>query len=681
MRNPILLFIFLVPGFVFGAESQLLFENSDFERGSLLNWEAEGAAFEVQPVKGDNIAVRGSGPSQHRGEYWIGTYEKYNDAHGKPGDVRGDTDVGKLTSAEFKVEKPYINFLIGGGSSADTAVWLKVEGKDHLLSAGSDAEAMRPVSVDVSEFMGKHAQIVIVDNVSGGWGHVNADDFVSSDKQVVEAVNPSVLPKDMEGTLMAPEDNAKKEEKSEVDPHRPRYHVVYSGGDPNGCIYFNGKYHMFFIGGMGWLHISSKDLIHWEQHPLAFKTALGAVCSGSMTVNKEGMPTAVTSYWSDSLKAVGGICIATALDKDLIKWKVNPKPVIPIPKKGEPAYEQYSTFDCHAWRDGDEFYLTMGNAQWPGYHLEGPVPFLFKSKDLLDWKYLGRLMDMQKPLDLGWVLPVEDGACSDFFKLGDKYIYKFISHFHGEQYFIGDWKDEQFYPESHRRMNWIGGGYFASETLLTPDNRRIAFAWVMEMRGMSERAHDWHNVVSLPSEMYLSDKDKMLIRPAKELRSLRINERTHQHRYLQPGKPFKPDNIKGASFEMEVVISPMNSDKVGVKVLCSPDMQEYTVIEYDQRKRTLSIDSSKSSLSKKLMRVFPNCYASGSPDERKLFEKTIHRDIPVHTAPLHLEEDDMLKLDIFVDNSIIEVYANNRQMITGRVYPTRADSKEVQLFS
>jgi beta-fructofuranosidase len=155
----------------------------------------------------------------------------------------------------------------------------------------------------------------------------------------------------------------------------------------------------------------------------------------------------------------------------------------------------------------------------------------------------------------------------------------------------------------------------------------------------------------------------------------------HQHKYLQPGKPFKPDNIKGSSFEMEVVISPMNSDKVGVKVLCSPDMKEYTVIEYDQRKRTLSIDSTKSSLSKKIMRVFPNCYSSGAPNERELFETTHHRDIPVHTAPLHLEEDDMLKLDIFVDNSIIEVFANNRQMITGRVYPTRADSREVYVFS
>ncbi len=481
--------------------------------------------------------------------------------------------------------------------------------------------------------------------------------------------------------LVAAEDNAKKEEKPEVDLHRPQYHVVYSGGDVNGGIYFNNKYHMFYIGGGGWGHISSKDLVHWQQHPLAFRSEIEAACSGCTVLNKEGMPTAVFWDWPGSPPVAGGISIATAQDKDLIKWKVNPKPVIPTPLKGDPEYTQFAPHDCHAWREGDDFYMIMGNAQWPGYHLEGPLPFLMKSKDLLDWKYVGRFMDMQHPLDMGWVLPWEDGACPDFFKLGDKYVYKFISHFHGEQYFIGDFKGEKFYPESHRRMNWIGGGYFASESLLGSENRRITFAWVMEMRGASERAKDWHNVCSLPSEMYLSDKNKMLIRPVKELRSLRINERTHQHKHLRSGEPFKPNNIKGTSFEMEVVISPMNSDKVGVKVLCSPDMQEYTVIEYDQRKRTLSIDSTQSSLSKKLMRIFPNCYASGDPKEREIFKTTIHRDIPVHTAPLHLEEDDMLKLDIFVDNSIIEVYANNRQMITGRVYPTRADSKEVQVFS
>ncbi len=190
MRNLVLLVILAVSGFVFGVETQLLFENSDFESGSLLNWEAVGAAFDIQPVKGDNTAVRGVGSSQLQGEYWIGTFEGYNDEHGKPGDIRGDYYVGKLTSAEFKVEKPYINFLNGGGSSADTAVMIMVEGENYFVSYGKNAVAMQQVSADVSEFLGKHARIVIVDNASGGWGHVTADNFTSSDEPMAEAVKP-----------------------------------------------------------------------------------------------------------------------------------------------------------------------------------------------------------------------------------------------------------------------------------------------------------------------------------------------------------------------------------------------------------------------------------------------------------------------------------------------------------
>jgi sucrose-6-phosphate hydrolase SacC (GH32 family) len=81
------------------------------------------------------------------------------------------------------------------------------------------------------------------------------------------------------------------------------------------------------------------------------------------------------------------------------------------------------------------------------------------------------------------------------------------------------------------------------------------------------------------------------------------------------------------------------------------------------------------------MRVFPNPYTSSHEDETEIFRTTHYRDIPVHSAPLHLEEDDLLKLDIFVDYSIIEVFANNRQLITSRVYPTKVDSKDVYVFS
>jgi len=164
------------------AETSLLFENSDFEKGDLTNWKAEGSAFLCQPTKGDNSKARRRAPSKHQGAYWIGTHERHNGKIGRPGEIQGDGPKGKLTSTEFRVTRGYVNFLVGGGSHMSTCVKLLCEGKSYYVSSGADSEAMQRVSADVTRFKGKTARVLIVDGESGGWGHVNADDFTASDK-------------------------------------------------------------------------------------------------------------------------------------------------------------------------------------------------------------------------------------------------------------------------------------------------------------------------------------------------------------------------------------------------------------------------------------------------------------------------------------------------------------------
>jgi hypothetical protein len=163
------------------SDPALLFANSDFEMGDLTNWTAEGNAFDFQPTKGDNPTARGrkSQPSQHQGDFWIGTFEKYQGAaKQRPGKTQGDKPTGTLTSVTFEIKGDKISFLVGGGKSKDREmVSLLVDGQGVFQAMGKRKETLQPVVWDVSAYKGKNAQIIIKDAHPGGWGHINADDF------------------------------------------------------------------------------------------------------------------------------------------------------------------------------------------------------------------------------------------------------------------------------------------------------------------------------------------------------------------------------------------------------------------------------------------------------------------------------------------------------------------------
>ncbi|HUS37022.1 MAG TPA: PVC-type heme-binding CxxCH protein [Verrucomicrobiae bacterium] len=143
--------------------------NFDFESGTLADWTATGRAFEGQPIKGDTVAARRSDlKSQHAGQYWIGTYER-----------DGDAPQGALASVAFEVKQPWASFLMNGGSNPSTRVEIAQadSGKVIFTASGVDAEGLRPVIVDLKEQVGRKITIRLVDEGSGGWGHINFDDF------------------------------------------------------------------------------------------------------------------------------------------------------------------------------------------------------------------------------------------------------------------------------------------------------------------------------------------------------------------------------------------------------------------------------------------------------------------------------------------------------------------------
>jgi len=143
--------------------------NLGFETGTLEDWTAEGTAFKGQPIEGDTVIGRRSDMrSSHAGRFWVGTYEK-----------GGDLATGTLTSVPFRVSKPYASFLVGGGSQATTCVELirKDTGQVLFRASGDDREDLERVVVDLAQHVGRDIVIRLVDGESGGWGHINFDDF------------------------------------------------------------------------------------------------------------------------------------------------------------------------------------------------------------------------------------------------------------------------------------------------------------------------------------------------------------------------------------------------------------------------------------------------------------------------------------------------------------------------
>ncbi|WP_051814558.1 GH32 C-terminal domain-containing protein [Streptomyces iakyrus] len=151
---------------------------ADFEGGGYGDWTATGDAFGTAPANGTLPGQQHV--SGYLGSGLVNTFRS------------GDSTTGTLTSPEFTVDKKHINFLIGGGNhpaegAGPTAVELLVDGRVVRSATGKDSEALDWASWDVGDLAGKKARIRIVDDNTGGWGHVNADHIVVSDTPVQRA--------------------------------------------------------------------------------------------------------------------------------------------------------------------------------------------------------------------------------------------------------------------------------------------------------------------------------------------------------------------------------------------------------------------------------------------------------------------------------------------------------------
>ncbi len=140
---------------------------ADFEGKDYGDWKTTGEAFGPGPAQGRF-------PDQNPVEGFLG--------HGLVNSYyHGDATTGTLTSPAFEVTRPFLNFLIGGGSQKETRMDLLVNGKVVRTASGSDAERLNWSSWDVRDFLNQTAILQIVDNATGGWGHINIDQIMLAD--------------------------------------------------------------------------------------------------------------------------------------------------------------------------------------------------------------------------------------------------------------------------------------------------------------------------------------------------------------------------------------------------------------------------------------------------------------------------------------------------------------------
>ncbi|MBX3441426.1 MAG: GH32 C-terminal domain-containing protein [Planctomyces sp.] len=452
--------------------------------------------------------------------------------------------------------------------------------------------------------------------------------------------------------------------------------------DANGCIFKDGVYHLMYIyqdrrrphDGHSWGHLTSVDLVNWKSVEPALLPEPGdpdiGIFSGNAFLGKDGQP---MLCW---FGVNAGVCVATAGDAELRTWTKHPaNPVIPMTSAGGPAFGRaagqgtYFVWDPFMWFENDTYYCLLGGNAMP----DGKdTLFLMKSRDLTTWEPLHPFYEQP---DRTWTVPGEDCSCPDFFPLGDKHVLLCISHSVGGRCYIGRYENEKFYPEQHVRMNWPGGNFFAPESLVDDRGRRIFWAWVTDPRLITTQVATGSGVMSLPREMRLGDDGRLKVRPVQELESLRAGHRRLAGIELPADRDVTLP-VPGTSLELTATLDCGQAREIGLKVRCAADGSEETVIVFSTVEQRLTIDVSKSTLRQDVN------YAYHPLDSGGLRHPRGERHLcPATSAPCAHPADQPLRLRVFLDGPLLEVFANDELCLTQQVFPLLPGSVEVRAFA
>lgn len=412
------------------------------------------------------------------------------------------------------------------------------------------------------------------------------------------------------------------------EEERPVFHLTGGVGwinDPNGFSFFQNEYHMFYQyypydtiwGAMHWGHAKSKDLLTWERLPLTLAPdeeydALGCF-SGSAWEMDDGrhllMYTGVSSLEQDqSWKNVRQTqCLAVGDGVNYEKYSSNPV----IRPEDLPFEIRMSDFrDPKIWREKDGTWNVVLSVMTPEQNCR---IILLKSRDAVQWNYCATLIESTHALGGMW-------ECPDFFLLDGKQVllvspiamepedHEFHAG-HNTMALIGSYNPDTYeYIPSEKRQIDNGIDFYAPQTILTPDGRRIMIGWMQAWPNskFAPPGVKYFGQLSLPRELYIRD-GKLVQEPVKELLSHRKNPvilkdvhiREDQNSDCEKGlydihsRQTAFPGIEGRVIDMTVTVKDLSRlKKLDIRV--AADTEHHTDVSYVPKRELMRIDRSHS---------------------------------------------------------------------------------------
>lgn len=438
----------------------------------------------------------------------------------------------------------------------------------------------------------------------------------------------------------------------------PQFHLSPPAGwmnDPNGLIYHDGLYHAFYQhhpfdenwGPMHWGHATSPDMVHWAHQPIALAPGdewdVDGCFSGSAVDDNGVLSLIYTGHiWLDGPgndRAIRQVqCLATS--QDGIHFEK--QGVILNPPPGIMHFR-----DPKVWQQNGEWWMVIGARDIDD---RGQV-LLYRGNSLREWR-LDRVL-AQAEAEMGYMW-----ECPDFFPLGDEHLLMFSPQ--GIQ--ADGWENRNLFQSGYIRGKWQPGAeftplakfvemdrghdYYAPQSFIAADGRRIVMAWMdMWESPMPGKQEGWAGSLTLPRVLSFNDKGELRQNPAAELMTLRGEELTLAACQLDNARQQILSQAEAVELEMDWDCAASRAARYGIGLGSG---------------LALWVDRAEQRL------ILSRNYADEALNTT--------RSVAIDTAsPLHLR--------IFIDRSSIEVFVNHGEAcMTSRIYPN-PDERQLSLFA